>query len=120
MEIFTKVLTTADVERRLSSPDICEPALPRSQGCHVMVLQVQDDTGNLWNFGYEIQPGVRPKLVLVSGWIQFIRSKGLRNGDIVILYKEEGAHYKIRVERSDSEKRISESYIAENHYGSGV
>ncbi|XP_022748857.1 putative AP2/ERF and B3 domain-containing protein Os01g0140700 [Durio zibethinus] len=102
MQNFSKVLTTPDVERRLSFPIGSEAALPRSQGCHVMVLQVEDDAGILWNFGCKMQPGVIPKLVLVSGWIQFVRSKGLRNGDIVNLSKEEGAHYKIQVKRSDT------------------
>ncbi|XVF67667.1 hypothetical protein PTKIN_Ptkin10aG0140000 [Pterospermum kingtungense] len=106
MEIFAKVLTITDIKRRLSFSDHgCVHSLPRFQGCHVIVLQVEDDAGISWNFGCMIRSGVIPKLVIVSGWIQFVRHKGLREGDIVKLYKEEedviaGAEYKIKVKKS--------------------
>ncbi|XVF67663.1 hypothetical protein PTKIN_Ptkin10aG0139600 [Pterospermum kingtungense] len=94
MEIFAKVLTITDTERRLSFSEGCVPNLSRFQACHVIVLQVEDNAGILWNFGCMIRPGVIPKLVIVSGWIQFVPNKGLREGDIVELYK--GRRYKCR------------------------
>lgn len=103
MEIFAKVLTITDIKRRLSFSYGCIPALPRFEGCHVIMLQVEDDAGILWNFGCMLQSGVNPKLVIVSGWIPFVRDRGLCNGDIVSLYKEEviieGAQYKIKVKK---------------------
>ncbi|XVE93267.1 hypothetical protein REPUB_Repub01dG0176000 [Reevesia pubescens] len=106
MEIFMKVLTKIDVERRLLVSDGCLPALPKSQGCHGIVLPVKDDLGNLWNFNCIIRSGAIKKLDIVSGWIQFVRSKQLHSGDVVILYREDdtitGARYKIEVKRSDT------------------
>ncbi|XVE73966.1 hypothetical protein DITRI_Ditri11bG0160700 [Diplodiscus trichospermus] len=44
------------------------------------------------------------KVVIVSGWFHFVRSKKLHSGDIVIFHREDdiftGAHYKIEVKRS--------------------
>ncbi|XVF01166.1 hypothetical protein REPUB_Repub04eG0064900 [Reevesia pubescens] len=106
MELFAKVLTHTDVERRLSCPSGCLPALPWSEGCHGIILQVKDDAGILWNFGCIVRSGVVKKPVIVSGWIQFVQSKDLHTGDIVILYKEDdiitGAHYKIEVKKSNN------------------
>ncbi|XVF01169.1 hypothetical protein REPUB_Repub04eG0065200 [Reevesia pubescens] len=104
MELFAKVLTHTDVERRLLCPDRCLRALPWSEGSHGIILQVKDDAGILWNFGFILRSGVVKKPVIVSGWIQFVQSKDLHTGDIVILYKEDdiitGAHYKIEVKKS--------------------
>ena len=115
MEVFVKVLTTTDVERRLSFPDRCVLALPRSEECHVIVLKVKDDAGILWNFGCKIRYGVIPKLDIVSGWIQFVGSKDLHKDDVVILYKEEdiitGAHYKIEVKKSDTISSVNRKEI---------
>ena len=115
MEIFVKVLTTTDVERRLSFPDRCVRALPRSEECDLIKLQVKDDAGILWKFGCKIRSGVIPKLDIVSGWIQFVGSKDLHKDDVVILYKEEdiitGAHYKIEVKKSDTISSVNRKEI---------
>ncbi|XVE93265.1 hypothetical protein REPUB_Repub01dG0175700 [Reevesia pubescens] len=104
MAVFVKVLTITDVERRLSFPDRCIPDLQRFEGCQIM-LPVKDDAGMLWNFGCVIRYGSVRKLVIVTGWIQFVQSKDLHEDDVVVLYKEDdvvtGAHYKIEVKRSD-------------------
>ena len=107
MALFAKVLTKIDVERRLLFPEGCLHALPPSEGCHGIELQVKDDVGILWNFRCNLRSGVVKKLDIVYGWIQFVRSKGLHSGDTVILYREDdivtGAHYKIEVKRARDE-----------------
>ncbi|XVE49113.1 hypothetical protein DITRI_Ditri01bG0056100 [Diplodiscus trichospermus] len=108
MQLFTKVLTSIDIERRLFLPVGCLPALPRSEGCHGIELQVKDDVGILWNFRCTKQSGAKQKMVIVSGWFQFVQSNELHSGDIVIFYREDdmitGAHYKIEVKRSNTSK----------------
>ncbi|XP_021286336.1 auxin response factor 3-like [Herrania umbratica] len=103
MAVFKKALTDTDVKRRFSFPDGCLPALPPFRGCHAIELQVKDETGILWNFACTIRSGMTPKLVIVSGWIQFARSKELQIGDVVLFYREDdrvtGAHYKIEVKK---------------------
>ncbi|KAK8564291.1 hypothetical protein V6N13_005477 [Hibiscus sabdariffa] len=48
--------------------------------------------------------GVVPKLTIVSGWLQFVRSKQLESGDSVFLSRNDdtltGSHYKIEVLRN--------------------
>ncbi|KAL4353122.1 hypothetical protein GQ457_06G002670 [Hibiscus cannabinus] len=104
MALCVKVLTKIDVERTLSIPDGCVQALPEFQCIHGKELQVLDDVGILWNFRCEIRAGVVPKLSIVSGWLQFVRSKQLESCDSVILYRDDdtltGARYKIEVLRN--------------------
>ncbi|EOX98117.1 B3 DNA binding domain - like 10 [Theobroma cacao] len=106
MAVFTKVLTNTDVQRRFSFPDGCLPALPPFRGCHAIVLQVKDEAGILWNFACTIRSGMTPTPVIVSGWIQFVRSKELQIGDVVFFYREDdtvtGAHYKIEVKKNST------------------
>ncbi|KAK8527856.1 hypothetical protein V6N12_055052 [Hibiscus sabdariffa] len=88
MEIFAKVLTVPDLERRLSFSKACLEGLPQFKGCHGngIVLKVKDEDGIFWNFGCIM---IGSKLAMVSGWIKFARSRGLQEGDRVVLHKEE-------------------------------
>ncbi|XVE49115.1 hypothetical protein DITRI_Ditri01bG0056300 [Diplodiscus trichospermus] len=115
METYEKVLTIIDVGRRLFLPDGCLPASPRSEECHGIELQVKDDGGNLWNFGCMRRSWDKRKLVIGSGWLQFVRSKELHSGDIVIFHREDdiftGAHYKIEVKRSDNSSSVHKKEV---------
>ena len=115
MALFVKVLTNIDVERRLSFPGDCLPAFIQSEGCHGIVLLVKDDFGILWNFRCIKRSGVDQKLVIVSGWIQFVRSKELHSGDSVSLYRDDdmvtGANYKIEVKRSNTLSSVHKKEI---------
>ncbi|TYI41251.1 hypothetical protein ES332_A01G006800v1 [Gossypium tomentosum] len=110
MEIFATVLTITDIERRLSVSNGCLllQALSHFNGCHGrIVLNVKDDEGTFWNFRCLIRTErYGPKLVIVSGWIDFVRTKDLRQGDIVVLFREEdviaGMEYKIEVKKKNS------------------
>ncbi|XVE49119.1 hypothetical protein DITRI_Ditri01bG0056700 [Diplodiscus trichospermus] len=102
MELFAKVLTNINVERRLFLTQGCFPSLPQSEGCRGIELQVKDDCGILWNFGCIKRSWAKQKL---SGWFQFVRSKELHAADIVIFHREDDifteAHYKIELKRKN-------------------
>ncbi|XVF45215.1 hypothetical protein PTKIN_Ptkin02bG0187200 [Pterospermum kingtungense] len=116
MEIFIKELTANDVERKLSVPEGCLHALPWSEACQgTVLLQVKDDVGILWNFRCMKRLGAVERLVIVSGWIQFVQSKELHCGDVVIFYREDdivsGAHYKIEVQRNNLLSSVQKNKI---------
>ncbi|KAK6253621.1 hypothetical protein QUC31_015341 [Theobroma cacao] len=105
MAIFRKVLTSTDVERRLSFPEHSLADLPPFEGSPAIDFPVMDDEdGSVWTFCCTFRAGVFPRPVIVKGWSQFVRSKELKSGDMVVLYKEEdsGARYKIKVKKSSN------------------
>ncbi|TYI49333.1 hypothetical protein E1A91_D12G027900v1 [Gossypium mustelinum] len=105
MQLFVKALTTIEVERRLVLPRESLPALPRFEGSHEhgITLQVKDDAGNLRNFRCKKGYGGGDKLVIETDWIQFVKSKKLRSGDVVAFYNDDdrvsGTLYRIEVKR---------------------
>ncbi|KAG8474142.1 hypothetical protein CXB51_033941 [Gossypium anomalum] len=105
MQLFVKVLTPIEVERRLILPRESLPALPRFEGSHEheIMLQVKDDVGNLRKFCCKKRYGGGDKLVIETDWIQFVNSEKLRPGDVVAFYKEDdrvsGTLYRIEVKR---------------------
>ncbi|TYJ03431.1 hypothetical protein E1A91_A12G027200v1 [Gossypium mustelinum] len=105
MQLFMKVLTPIEVERRLILPRESLPALPRFEGSHEhgIMLQVKDDADNLRKFRCKKRYGGGDKLVIETDWIQFVNSKKLRPGDVVAFYKDDdrvsGTLYRIEVKR---------------------
>ncbi|KAK5774564.1 hypothetical protein PVK06_042419 [Gossypium arboreum] len=100
MQLFVKVRTPIEVERRLILPRESLPALPRFEGSHE---HVKDDADNLRKFRCKKRYGGGDKLVIETDWIQFVNSKKLRPGDVVAFYKDDdrvsGTLYRIEVKR---------------------
>ncbi|XVE93266.1 hypothetical protein REPUB_Repub01dG0175900 [Reevesia pubescens] len=106
MGIFQKLLTRIDIERRLSIADYCLDDLPSFEGSPAINLLVKDEnSGTEWTFRCTFgAEAVFRRLLIVKGWSQYVRSKNLKTGDIVILYKEDDqatgrAQYKIKVKK---------------------
>ncbi|KAL5789702.1 hypothetical protein ACOSQ2_004590 [Xanthoceras sorbifolium] len=99
MEIFTKLLTKSDIESKLVVPTTALQHFSMPEGGHCTDLMVTDSTGQGWPFRLYIRASGRyPKPLLTTGWLQFVRTKGLQVGDEVIFSKEE-EKYKIEVKR---------------------
>ncbi|OAY39819.1 hypothetical protein MANES_10G124600v8 [Manihot esculenta] len=105
MAIFSKVLTSSDILRRLSMPENTLKAFPPAQKGHEIILPVKDDAGILWSFRCRIPAIGFSKPVVFGNWFKFVRSKDLKPGDTIVLYKEmdksSGAQYKIEVKKRD-------------------
>ncbi|GAB4845002.1 hypothetical protein Ancab_040115 [Ancistrocladus abbreviatus] len=90
--------------KRLSVPTICLKHLPGFEpGRHQINFTAVDEEEHSWEFRCSKRRRGRAKPVLCGGWLSFIREKGLREGDVVILYKDQnhpnapgGASYRIK------------------------
>ncbi|KAL9351082.1 hypothetical protein Peur_058337 [Populus x canadensis] len=108
MEIFTKQLTSIDIERGLVLPnDSNLELLPPFHGARTIELStmvvVQSAAGNTTLPGAElvtIHCSTRSgRLTFTRGWHDIARCAGLGSGDIVTFYQDdnEGAQYKMIV-----------------------
>ncbi|KAL9388123.1 hypothetical protein Peur_021247 [Populus x canadensis] len=101
MEMFTKKLTSIDLQRELVLPR--DSNLERLQPFHGTIelsTIVESSAGNCLPDPVTIHCSTRSgKLVLTRGWHDIARDAGLRSGDIVNFTREEngGAQYKMRV-----------------------
>ncbi|KAK6240496.1 hypothetical protein SCA6_005885 [Theobroma cacao] len=106
--IFTKSLTQTDIEKRLGVPTGSLPELGFAngrEGYYYVDFLVKDSSGGVWRFRCSTRlTGNHPKPYLSSGWLQFVRTKGLGINDRIHFYKKEdqgsGAQYRIKVERN--------------------
>ncbi|KAF2319894.1 hypothetical protein GH714_020152 [Hevea brasiliensis] len=105
MAIFSKILTNSDVMRRLSIPENSIKAFPPAQKGHEIILHVKDDNGTVWKFRCRMPAIGFSKPVVFGNWFQFVRSKDLKPGDMIVFYKEmdedNGAQYKIEVKKRE-------------------
>ncbi|XVF67658.1 hypothetical protein PTKIN_Ptkin10aG0139100 [Pterospermum kingtungense] len=105
MELFSKLLTQTDIQRRLSVPTHILSLLPNFlDGDHRYTdLQVKDCCGGLWSFRCIWRDGVYAKPVFSKGWLEFVYAKNLKIYDKVVLYKEKDMEaavpYRIEVRR---------------------
>ncbi|XVF45839.1 hypothetical protein PTKIN_Ptkin02bG0239100 [Pterospermum kingtungense] len=107
MQLFTKLMTKTDVEKRLAVPtaSLTELGFVNGQKDHFVDLLVKDSAQRVWRFRCSTRlRGNHPKPYLSSGWLHFVQTKGLEINDKVHFYKEEdeasGAQYRIEVERN--------------------
>ncbi|XWS54860.1 hypothetical protein CRYUN_Cryun10bG0125800 [Craigia yunnanensis] len=104
MELFSKLLTQTDIERRLSVPNQVLHLFPILDGDHRYAdLQVKDNSGGLWTFRCIWRDGIYAKPVFSKGWLEFVYAKSLKIYDKVVLYKEKDVEaavpYRIEVTR---------------------
>nr|TKR74231.1 uncharacterized protein D5086_0000298340 [Populus alba] len=107
--VFSKELTKTDVRKRMSIPTKKLPHLPQFQAgaCHAVVLEVEDERGQVWNMRCSIRKQKYLKPVISSSWVAFARSKNLGIGDKIFFYRElndedgpSGVKYKIKVQKA--------------------
>lgn len=98
--MFSKPLTKTDISKRLAIPTSrlpLFPALPSEDGGNEIEMEVWDDNyydgnsnGKLWKFVFKIRNNDKyRKPVFSTGWLDFVRAKGLAVDDVVTLYKTE-------------------------------
>ncbi|KAI9176961.1 hypothetical protein LWI28_009259 [Acer negundo] len=102
MEILSKLLTISDVTSGLSIPTgaLLHIPIPKG-GRHDMGLVVNDSIGQVWKFHLYLYPNSH-RLAFTEGWLEFVKAKGVREGDKVIFStgnNQDGA-YSIVVMRS--------------------
>lgn len=105
MEVYSKILTEADVSTRLvvesNTIDEFFPAFKAGQDSQDLV--VEDENGERWAFRLFIRQGPFGKPIISAGWRRFVESKQAKVGDQVVFSKERVAaigsvsSYKIRV-----------------------
>ncbi|KAG5233731.1 B3 domain-containing transcription factor [Salix suchowensis] len=82
MAEFSKLLTSTDIQKRLSLPTKFFKSLPSFKGGHVQDLQAMDESGFVWTFQCSTRKKGHPKPVLSKGtWLAFGRNKKLKVGD---------------------------------------
>ncbi|KAG6778321.1 hypothetical protein POTOM_018180 [Populus tomentosa] len=82
MENFTKKLDGTDVQRRLTLPENCPKDF---HGNHEANLKFKDEEGLVWTFRCRVSPGRSSKPALSGDWFSFVRKKGLRTGDVIVI-----------------------------------
>lgn len=98
MEVFSKKLTSIDINKGLVLPyDDGTAALPSLDGGPVeLPVRFGQD---ILHFKYCLLGSGKP--AFTEGWLQFARSLKLQSGDVIILYKEEdeaiGATFRIEL-----------------------
>ena len=82
--LFTKKLSKTDIEYRMAVPldSLCCFQIP--EGEHSKEFGVTDIHGKRWRFRCSSRKtDLHPKPVLSSGWIEFVKTRALREGDEV-------------------------------------
>lgn len=106
MEIFSKKLTSIDIDKGLQVPDYSLAALPPSGSGNNVEFLVADIEGKAWNFACTTKTGRNTlmKPVFSKDWFAFARQWGLRSGATIAFYMEidqaTGAQYKIKVRQA--------------------
>ncbi|KAJ4822672.1 hypothetical protein Tsubulata_027235 [Turnera subulata] len=109
VELFTKELSSTDVTYRLAVPTrALHDHFHIPEGENEIEVLVKDSSDQDWEFMLSIRPNhpnLRP--VFIGEWMAFVRSKGIMEGDRVILYKQysteggdDGWTYSIKAERN--------------------
>ncbi|KAK1584464.1 hypothetical protein Q3G72_033237 [Acer saccharum] len=101
MAIFTKTLSSSDIDRRLTIPGDCASEFPPIHEDRRIELNVIDESGCPWIFHFARQPATNSGIVISSGWPQFVKKKGLKVGDQIIFSKcqdEAGGQWKYKID----------------------
>ncbi|KAG4110208.1 hypothetical protein ERO13_D13G034950v2 [Gossypium hirsutum] len=85
-EIFSKDLSETDVGVRLSFPMKGLKVFQFLEGENKMEFEAADGIGKRWRFGLSKRKTRHPKPVLSSGWLAYVRAKGLQIKDRFVLY----------------------------------
>ncbi|XVF24127.1 hypothetical protein REPUB_Repub13aG0100500 [Reevesia pubescens] len=106
--LFSKVLTSTDIGKRLAIPTRCLKQFTPEKGNYYTSVQVEDESGRIWNFGYRARKMNYPKPVFCQGWREFVISKKLCVGDGVNFYKDMKSKglYKIELARRRQSIRL--------------
>ena len=84
--LFEKTLSKTDVEYRMVIPMDSLPAFRIPEGEFSKKVDVFDNNCCRWSFRCSTRKNdPHPKPVLSSGWIKFVKKKGLKEGDQVIV-----------------------------------
>ncbi|PNT42562.1 hypothetical protein POPTR_004G219700v4 [Populus trichocarpa] len=106
--IFTKILSQTDVKHRMTIPmKSFNVVFQIPQGKHYKRFVFIDmiDTGRPWSFRCSTRKkDVYRKPVFSSGWIKYVRRKGLREGDQVSFFLvqkdgEEGLRFGVQAQK---------------------
>ncbi|TXG71253.1 hypothetical protein EZV62_006188 [Acer yangbiense] len=104
MEIFSKFLTETDIKARLTVPTHALMHFNMPVGDNNVELFPRDSDGNEWRFRCYTRPNGHPKPAFTTGWLDFVRVKGLQIGDQVTFSNEDEAgvvpQYRIRATRT--------------------
>ncbi|KAF3444442.1 hypothetical protein FNV43_RR14134 [Rhamnella rubrinervis] len=89
---FKKKLVSTDLNQKLSVPSKkyrqLFPSLNNNDGRHAVEFEARDKSGAPWKFTCSIRKKGHPKPVINSkGWRQFVRAKGLKEGNEIIFSK---------------------------------
>ncbi|KAB2047351.1 hypothetical protein ERO13_A13G036650v2 [Gossypium hirsutum] len=89
-EIFSKDLSKTDVGVRLSFPMKALKDFQFLEGENKTEFEAADGIGNRWRFGLSKRKArhskFHPKPVLSSGWLAYVKAKGLQINDRFFLY----------------------------------
>ncbi|XWS43327.1 hypothetical protein CRYUN_Cryun16bG0093400 [Craigia yunnanensis] len=117
MEIFSKILSKTDINRRCVVPmkyfKMKRFPKPKLGGNGMVDILVTDESGHNWilrcstrNIGKDLNHPKHPKPILIKEWIPFVQRKKLRVGDRVIIYEQQdetgSMHLRIKVEKRSS------------------
>ncbi|KAJ7002091.1 AP2/ERF and B3 domain-containing protein [Populus alba x Populus x berolinensis] len=84
-KLFKKTLSKTDVDYRMTIPMDSLPAFQIPEGEHQKEVAAVDIDGHRWSFRCcTRKKDPHPKPVLSSGWIKFVKNRGLKEGDEVI------------------------------------
>ncbi|KAK0600339.1 hypothetical protein LWI29_013921 [Acer saccharum] len=87
--IFSKKLSKTDISHRLAIPSKkLNQIAPLSLGQEERIAVI-DDTEHQWSFLLSTRKeGDYLKPVIIGEWLQFVRERGLREGDKITFYRE--------------------------------
>ena len=102
--LMDKKLSRTDIECRLAFSTSSLWAFSIPEGETAVYFEATDTLEQEWNFRLSIRGENDPytKPVITGDWLQFVRDKGLKVGDKIFLWREEGVtgvRYRIRAER---------------------
>ncbi|KAF2319909.1 hypothetical protein GH714_020373 [Hevea brasiliensis] len=110
MEIFSKILTSIDINKGLEIPrdrrddvlSLPELKLGRTE------LLVADTEGKPFKFVCSTRSGnIPPNPIFSKGWLEFARDSGLQPGETITFYKEIAAYRKVYVKPSKTHQHTT-------------
>ncbi|TXG53773.1 hypothetical protein EZV62_019029 [Acer yangbiense] len=75
MAIFTKTLSSSDIEWRLTIPGDCAAEFPPFHRDQHIEFNVKDESGHQWTFRCARQSATNSGIVIISGWHQFVAKR---------------------------------------------
>ncbi|XWS07636.1 hypothetical protein CRYUN_Cryun41cG0006500 [Craigia yunnanensis] len=100
MELFSKVLTSTDVQKRMAIPTCILRYFPSFEANYSVPLRVLDQNGEEWIFVCSARKKGYPKPCFIKGWLRFVNSKRICVGDKVLFSKDaESEVYRIEVHK---------------------